>query len=150
MPGKAQGERAALNPLLQESSSLTTFGGASALRCPSAEPVLAIPAALPPRAPGDFTRVEGPEDIPGENPALQVPRLESLMWDPSPGAGWAGQTDSGMDMPMQDSNKGLKRTPTQADVLCLGEEPSATFPIILWDVLLLTSMFSGIRPFLRQ
>lgn len=51
-------------------------------------------------------------------------------------------------MPMQDSNKALKRTSAWADVLCLREDPSATFLIILRDVLLLTSMFSGISPFL--
>lgn len=35
----------------------------------------------------EITRLKGPADIPGENPPLQVPRPELLMWDPSPGDG---------------------------------------------------------------
>lgn len=53
-------------------------------------------------------------------------------------------------MPMQDSNKGSKTTSTWAEALCLGDGPSSTFLIILWDLLLLTSMFSKISSLLMQ
>lgn len=53
-------------------------------------------------------------------------------------------------MPMKESNNGLKTTSTWAEALCLGEGPSSTFLIILWDLLLLTSMFSKITPPLMQ
>lgn len=51
---------------------------------------------------------------------------------------------------MKESNNGLKTTSTWAEALCLGEGPSSTFLIILWDLLLLTSMFSKITPPLMQ
>lgn len=45
---------------------------------------------------------------------------------------------------MQDSNKGLKAISTWGEALCVGEGPSSMFLIILWDLLLLNSMFSEI------
>lgn len=113
-------------------------------QCPTlfpADPVPAIWAPLPPRAPGDH-QLESPSDTPGENPPLQVPRPELLMW------GRVNQTDFRMDVPMRDSNEDLKTISIWDEASCLDEGPSSAFLIMLRYLLLLTSMFSKINPLL--